>query len=192
MMTCKSVRFETFALDLERLCLDGPSGPMDLRRKSFEVLRYLVENTGRVVTKEELIKAVWPDVTIGDESLTQCISEVRRALGEQSYRIIKTVPRRGYLFNVPISQSDTTAVQSSNDARLSVQASPPVPLRRASIAILPFTNLSSDPEQDYFADGIVDDIITALTRMRWLFIIARNSSFTYKGQAVDVKQAGRE
>jgi DNA-binding winged helix-turn-helix (wHTH) protein len=149
---------------------------MDLRRKSFEVLRYLVENTGRVVTKEELIKAVWPDVTISDESLTQCISEVRRALGEQSHRIIKTVPRRGYLFNVPISQSDTTAAQSPNDASLSVQASPPVPLRRASIAILPFTNLSSDPEQDYFADGIVDDIITALTRMRWLFIIARNSA----------------
>src|SRR6266403_3595117 len=167
MMTCKSLKFESFALDLERLCLHGPSGQTDLRRKSFDVLRYLVENTGRVVTKEELIKAVWPDVTIGDESLTQCISEVRRALGEQSYRIIKTVPRRGYLFNVPISQSDATAAQSPN-ASLSVEALSPA-LRRASIAIRPFTNLSSDPEQDYFADGIVDDIITALTRMRWLF-----------------------
>jgi TolB-like protein/cytochrome c-type biogenesis protein CcmH/NrfG len=192
MMTCKSVRFESFALDLERLRLDGPSGPMDLRRKSFEVLRYLVEHTGRVVTKEELIKAVWPHVTIGDESLTQCVSEVRRALGEQSHRIIKTVPRRGYLFNVPISQSDATAAQGPNDARLSVEALSPALLRRASIAILPFTNLSSDPEQDYFADGIVDDIITALTRMRWLFIIARNSSFAYKGRAVDVKQVSRE
>jgi DNA-binding winged helix-turn-helix (wHTH) protein len=87
----------------------------DLRRKSFEVLRYLVEHTGRVVTKEELIKAVWPNVTIGDESLTQCVSEVRRALGEQSYRIIKTVPRRGYLFNVPISQSDATAAHTTLD-----------------------------------------------------------------------------
>jgi TolB-like protein/cytochrome c-type biogenesis protein CcmH/NrfG len=190
MMMCKSLKFESFALDLERLCLHGPSGQTDLRRKSFDVLRYLVEHTGRVVTKEELIKAVWPNVTIGDESLTQCVSEVRRALGEQSYRIIKTVPRRGYLFNVPISQSDATAAQSPN-ASLSVEALSPA-LRRASIAILPFTNLSSDPEQDYFADGIVDDIITALTRMRWLFIIARNSSFTYKGRAVDVKQVSRE
>ena len=89
MMTCKSLRFEAFTLDLERLCLDGPPGQIDLRRKSFDVLRYLVEHAERVVTKEELIKAVWPDVTVGDESLTQCISEVRRALGEQSHRIIR-------------------------------------------------------------------------------------------------------
>ena len=111
MMTCKSLRFEAFTLDLERLCLDGPSGQMDLRRKSFEVLRYLVEHAGRVVTKEEMINAVWPDVTVGDESLTQCISEVRRALGEQSYRIIKTVPRRGYLFDVPSSMCDVITGQ---------------------------------------------------------------------------------
>ncbi len=105
-MTCKSLRFEAFTLDLERLCLDGPPGQIDLRRKSFDVLRYLVEHAERVVTKEELIKAVWPDVTVGDESLTQCISEVRRALGEESHRIIKTVPRRGYLFDVPVSADE--------------------------------------------------------------------------------------
>ena len=80
LMTRKSFRFGSFTLDLERLCLDGPSGHADLRRKSFDVLRYLVEHAGRVVTKEELIKAVWPDVTVSDESLTQCISEVRRAI----------------------------------------------------------------------------------------------------------------
>ncbi len=105
-MTYKSLRFESFTLDLERLCLDGPSGHLDLRRKSFEVLRYLVEHSGRVATKEELVEAVWPDVTVGDESLTQCISEVRRALGEESHRIIKTVPRRGYLFDVPVSADE--------------------------------------------------------------------------------------
>ena len=194
MMTCKSLRFEAFTLDLVRLCLDGPPGQIDLRRKSFDVLRYLVEHAERVVTKEELIKAVWPDVTVGDESLTQCISEVRRALGEQSHRIIKTVPRRGYLFNVPISRSDTIEGQNPNDANPPVEAlSLALPLPdRASIAILPFTNLSSDPEQDYFADGMVDEIITALSRFKALFVIARNSSFTYKGRAVDVKQVGRE
>jgi TolB-like protein len=194
MMTCKSLRFEAFTLDLERLCLDGPPGQIDLRRKSFDVLRYLVEHAERVVTKEELIKAVWPDVTVGDESLTQCISEVRRALGEQSHRIIKTVPRRGYLFNVPISRSDTIEGQNPNDANPPVEAlSLALPLPdRASIAILPFTNLSPDPDQDYFADGIVEDIITALSRFKTLFVIARNSSFTYKGRAVDVKQIGRE
>ena len=97
-MTRKSLRFGSFTLDLERLRLDAPSGHTDLRRKSFDTLRYLVEHAGRVVTKEELIKAVWPDVTVSDNSLTQCISEVRRALGEESHRIIKTVPRGGYLF----------------------------------------------------------------------------------------------
>ncbi len=193
-MTCKSLRFEAFTLDLERLCLDGPPGQIDLRRKSFDVLRYLVEHAERVVTKEELIKAVWPDVTVGDESLTQCISEVRRALGEQSHRIIKTVPRRGYLFNVPISRSGTIEGQNPNDAKSPVEAlSLALPLPdRASIAILPFTNLSPDPDQDYFADGMVEDIITALSRFKALFVIARNSSFTYKGRAVDVKQIGRE
>ena len=105
-MTSKSLRFESFTLDLDRLCLHGPSGPADLRRKSFEVLRYLVEHAGRVVTKEEMLAAIWPDVTVGDESLTQCISEVRRALGDKSQRIIKTVARRGYLIDVPISERE--------------------------------------------------------------------------------------
>jgi len=102
MMTRNSFRFESFTLDLERLCLRGPSGQVDVRRKSFDVLRYLIEHAGRVVTKEELIRAVWPDVTVGDESLTQCISEVRRALDDERQRIIRTVPRRGYLIGVPI------------------------------------------------------------------------------------------
>jgi DNA-binding winged helix-turn-helix (wHTH) protein len=94
-MMRKSFHFGSFTLDLERLCLHGPSGQVDLRRKSFEALRFLVEHAGGVVTKEELMKAVWPDVTVSDDSLTQCISEVRQALGEESHRIIKTVPRRG-------------------------------------------------------------------------------------------------
>jgi DNA-binding winged helix-turn-helix (wHTH) protein/tetratricopeptide (TPR) repeat protein len=111
----KSFRFGSFTLDLERLCLDGPSGHADLRRKSFDVLRYLVEHAGRIVTKEELVKAVWPDVTVSDDSLTQCISEVRRALGEASHQIIKTVPRRGYLFDCPTSASNGATVDSVHD-----------------------------------------------------------------------------
>jgi DNA-binding winged helix-turn-helix (wHTH) protein len=82
---------------LDRLCLEGGTGVVVLRPKSFDVLCYLVENAGRVVTKGELIGAVWPDVTVSDESLTQCISEVRRAIGDADKHIIKTVPRRGYL-----------------------------------------------------------------------------------------------
>src|SRR5262245_13652591 len=102
-MTGHSLRFGSFVLDLERLCLEGTSGPVDLRPKSFDVLRYLVEHPGRVVSKEELIGAVWPNVTVSDESLTQCITEVRRALGDDNKRIIKTIRRRGYLVDVPVS-----------------------------------------------------------------------------------------
>jgi adenylate cyclase len=166
---------------------------MDLRRKSFEVLPYLVERPGRVVTKEELIKAVWPDVTVGDESLTQCISEVGRALGEESHRVIKTVPRRGYLFDVPISANDAIATKTPNDASQPVEAlSLALPLPdRASIAVLPLANLGHDSQLEYFADGIVEDIITDLSRFSELFVIARNSSFQYKGKLIDVRQVGR-
>lgn len=99
-------RFDSFTLDIERLCLIGPAGQADLRPKSFDVLRHLVEHAGRLVTKDELIKAVWPNVTVTDESLSQCISEVRRILGDKDQRIIKTVPRRGYLINVPVLIGD--------------------------------------------------------------------------------------
>ena len=119
-MTRKSIRFESFTLDLERLCLRGPSGEVELRRKSFEVVRYLLEHGGKVVTKEELIKAVWPGVTVSDESLAQCISEVRRAIRDDSQRIIKTVPRRGYLLDVPISADNDTvpATPTPGSARI--------------------------------------------------------------------------
>ena len=110
MMAPRSLQFASFTLDLDRLCLFGPDGQVALRPKSFEVLRYLLGQTGRVVDKEEVIEAVWLDVTVTDESLTRCISEIRRAIGDESQRIIKTVPRRGYLLDVPVSAGDVAAV----------------------------------------------------------------------------------
>jgi adenylate cyclase len=190
----KSLQFEEFTLDLDRLCLRGLSGPVDLRRKSFEVLRYLVEHAGRVVSKEEMMNAVWPDVTVGDQSLTQCISEVRHAIGDESQRIIKTVARRGYLMDVVIS-TEMPAVEPAHatTAIAELDSASPLPLPdRPSIAVLPFSNLSGDPDQEYFADGVVDDIITELSRFQGLFVIARNSSFQYKGKAADVRQVGRD
>jgi adenylate cyclase len=194
-MAPKSYRFDAFTLDLERLCVDGPSGQAKLRRKSFEVLRYLVEHAGRVVTKEEVMNAVWPDVTVSDESLTQCIRDVRRAIGDESQRIIKTVPRRGYLLDVSISASDVPSAQASEPKTGATvefpSSAPPLP-NKPSIAVLPFTNMSSDSQQEYFSDGITEDIITALSRLRWFFVIARNSTFAYKGQSADVKQIARD
>ena len=147
MTTPKSLEFGSFTLDLDRLCLLGPSGPADLRRKSFEVLRYLVEHAGRLVTKEEMLDALWPDVTVGDESLTQCISEVRRAINDTGQRIIKTIPRRGYLIDVPVvsggtREAEVSQVTTSNAERASALPLPDKP----SIAVLPFMNMSGDPE----------------------------------------------
>jgi hypothetical protein len=102
-------------------------------------------------------------------------------LGEQQ---VKNIARPVRVYRV----RDVAAAKSS-----SASAPPALPLPdKPSIAVLPFANMSGDPEQEYFADGTVEEIITALSRIRWLFVIARNSSLTYKGQAVDVKQVGRE
>jgi adenylate cyclase len=182
-MTLGLLRFGSFTLDLERLTLNGPAGPANLRRKSFDVLRYLAERAGRVVTKEELIKAIWPDVTVGDESLTKCISEVRQAIGDEGQSVIKTVPRRGYLFDAPIASADIPASGAGADAVIP---------DRPSIAVLPFANMSGDAQQEYISDGIVEDITTELSRFSGLFVIARNSSFQWKGKTVDARQVGRD
>ena len=156
-----------------------------MRRKSFEVLRYLVEHPCRVVSKQELLDAVWPDVTVGDNSLTQCVTEVRRVLGPVSRDILKTVPRRGYILNVEAPASDELAAQTPTPDTL------PLP-SRPSIAVLPFNNFGGLPQEDYFSDGISEDIITELSRFSELFVIARNSSFQYNGKSADIRQIGRE
>ena len=189
-MSPASLKFGTFTLDLERLCLQGPAGPVDLRPKSFEVLRYLIQHAGRVVTKDEVMSAVWPDVTVGDELLTQCIWEVRRAIGDQDQQVIKTVPRRGYLFAADVSRHEHAAPrQQPRDVDVGTARSV---ADLPSIAVLAFTNMNGDPEQDYLCDGITEDIITELSRFSELLVIARNSSFRYKGKSVEVRQVGRE
>src|SRR6267154_825354 len=97
-------QFGEYTLDIAQGCLRTADREVDLRPKSFEVLRCLVENVGRLVTKDELIKAVWPNVIVTDESLARCISEVRQAIADAGQKIIKTVPRRGYRFSIPVSQ----------------------------------------------------------------------------------------
>jgi adenylate cyclase len=183
----RTFRFEGITLDLGRGCLRHENGEIELRPKSFEVLRYLVGNAGRLVTKDELLRAVWPNVTVSDESLTRCISDVRSALQDGDSRIIKTVPRRGYRFTASVSASDATATSEVSNG-VAPLATPEGP----SIAVLPFQNMSGDPEQDYFADGVVEEITVALSRFKWLFVIARNSSFAYKNKAIDIKQISRE
>jgi adenylate cyclase len=170
----KVFRFEGYTLDVTRGCLSNADREIDLRPKSFDVLCYLVANAGRLVSKDEIIKTVWPNVFVTDDSIKQCVSELRIALCDAEQRMIKTVPRRGYLFAAPIAEPGSPV------------EGPP------SIAVLPFTNMGGDPQQDYFSDGISEDLITSLSKFAHLFVIAQHSAFKYKGTHLDVKQIGRE
>jgi adenylate cyclase len=182
------LQFEGYTLDVARNSLRTADREIALRRKSFELLRYLVENPDRLVTKDELFKAIWPNVVVTDESLAHCVSEVRKAIGDSKQTIIATVPRRGYRFAAPVQRVPTSASAESGSGPHSQSPLPD----RPSIAVLPFANLSADPQQDYFSDGITEDITTELSRFSELVVIARNSAFQYKGKAVDVRQVGRE
>ncbi|MFC7739340.1 winged helix-turn-helix domain-containing tetratricopeptide repeat protein [Roseomonas sp. GCM10028921] len=194
--------FDGFCLDLTRGCLRGRDGlELALRRKSFETLRFMAENAGRLVSRSELMEAMWPEAIVTDDSITHCIADIRRAFGADGQRILKTVPGRGYLFAEQVTRGDAASARLSRDIAAGVpgmasehmSGPPSLPLpERPSIVVLPFDNLSGDPEQDYFADGMTAELTSALTRVHWLFVIARNSAFTYKGKAVDVRQIGRE
>ena len=234
-------RFEGYALDVTRGLLSADDREIPLRPKSFEVLRYLVENADRLISKDELMQVIWPSVTVTDDLLKRCVSDVRLALGDGEQRIIKTVPRRGYVFAAPVLSSpigtsvaitpaaasieltgqeppgareltipDATWLTSRKQRALAVlaglilmliaaagawywrqPAGLPLP-DRPSIAVLPFVNIGGDPEQDYFSDGMSEDLITSLSKFADLFVIARNSAFTYKGKQIDLSQIGRE
>jgi TolB-like protein len=158
-----------------------------LTPRAAAVLAILAERPQQVVTKDELLAHAWNGKAVGDEALTSCIQELRHALGDDARqpRFIETWHRRGYKLIVPAA---STLVESSAPDVTPSLSLPDKP----SIAVLPFRNVSGDIEQEYFADGIVLDIIAALSRFHSLFVIAQSSSSIYKGRAVDVKQIGRE
>lgn len=189
-MTPRVLQFESFTLDLDRSRLLGPAGEVPLRPKSFDVVCHLLESAGRVVTKDELMKAVWPGVTVSDESLAQCVSEIRRALGEAGPRILKTVPRRGYAIDVPVSAATGRAA----DGPAGGAADPKATDARVSIAVLPLVAVgATDPSDlDRFADGLTEDVIAGLSRIRAFWVIAGSTMFTYKGRTVDARDVGRD
>jgi TolB-like protein len=179
--------FEEYAFDTDRRELHRGADVVSVAPQVFDLLDYLIRNRERVVSKDDLIDVIWKGRSVSDAALTTRLNAARSALGDsgEEQRLIKTLPRKGFRFVGPVREAKGPAPAQ--------QPKPALPLpEKPSIAVLPFTNLSSDLEQEYFADGMVDDIITALSRFKALFVIARNSSFTYKGRAVDVKQIGRE
>jgi adenylate cyclase len=165
----------------------------------FDLLVYLVQNHDRVVTKDDLIASIWGGRIVSESTLTSRINAARKAIGDsgKEQRLIRTVPRKGIRFvgDVRVQPNHGETSPPSNLLLKQFQDQPPQapPLPdRPAIAVLSFNNMSGDPEQEYFADGIVEDIITALSRFKSLFVIARNSSFAYKGRSPDIRRVGRD
>jgi adenylate cyclase len=176
-----------FRLDLGRRELLRDGQPVRIHRRALGILCALVEAKGEIVSKDELMARLWPDRIVEEGSLHVHVSALRKALDghDGGHNLVATVPGRGYRL------ADQTNLGPTRVAENALPPQLPLP-DKPSIAVIPFQNLGSDPDQEYFADGMVEEIITALSRIRWLFVIARNSSFTYKGQAIDVKHVGRE
>ena len=246
--------FDAFTLDLTRGCLLRGSQEVKLRPKPFEVLKYLVENPGRLISKTELIEVIWPDTAVTDDSLVQCLIEVRRALGDDAQQVIKTVPRRGYIFDRPVSDTASitpvTTVTEESGVHLIIEeedsnghgglAVAPLPVTGSvtlvpaykatsiqrirtvigqhkwtaaigvlmmavtasaivyftrpneaidSVAVMPFVNVSGDPNTEYLSDGLSESIINSLSPN--LKVIALNSVLRYKGKQ-DPQTIGRE
>jgi hypothetical protein len=160
------------------------------------ILKLLVAKPGVLVSRDEIMSAVWPNIAVTDDSLVQCVTEIRKALGDDRHAIIKTVPKRGYVFEsgaqekTSLAAKPWTAFAAATAVAMAVvgillwyNRPPPVSVQRQSIAVLPFENLSDDPQQVFFADGIAEDLLTDISRLSGVFVIARNSSFAYRGKA---------
>jgi TolB-like protein len=190
--------FEDCVLDTDRREFTRGSKAVAIGPQVFDLLLYLVENRAHVVSKDDVLDAVWAGRIVSESTLTSHINAVRKAIGDSGgeQRLVRTIARKGFRFVGEVREIDAQDGADSSEAETTPSTMAPSPLPalpdKPSIAVLAFQNMSGDPAQEYFADGVVEDIITALSHYRWLFVIARNSSFTYRGRAVDVKQIGRE
>lgn len=182
--------FEDYVLDANRRELCRRGEVVRIEPQAFDLLEYLIQNRGRVVSRDDLIAAVWAGRIVSDSAVTTRINAARSAIDDsgKAQRLIKTVPRKGMRF--------VGAVLEEEAGEAEVGARPPIPQLalpdKPSIAVLPFTNMSGEPGQDYLSDGITEDIVTELSRFSELFVIASNSSFRFKGSSHDVRQVGRE
>src|SRR6202047_2178841 len=186
-------------LDADRRELYRGSEPIAVEPQVFDLLIYLMENRDRVVSKDDLIASVWGGRIVSDSTLTSRINAARKAVGDsgEDQKLIRTIARKVLRFvgEVRTQPTGTEPADASGlpPDHVHERSRPALPLPdRPAIAVLPFINMSGDSEQEYFSDGISEDIITALSKLRWFFVIARNSSFIYKGNAVHMKQIAEE
>src|SRR5262245_33071424 len=180
----RAYRFGPFQLDVRERRLSRGAEAIPLRLKVFDTLRVLVENAGRLLTKQELLDAVWPETAVEENNLNHNVSVLRKALGEEAAgrQYIETVPRVGYRFVAAIEGVTTPAGRDSRSVVHDL----------TSIAVLPFADMSPARDQDYLCDGVAEEIINALTHVRGLRVAARSASFQFRGPAVDVREAGRQ
>lgn len=187
--------FGDHRLDIQRRELHRGIEPIGLEPKVFDLLAYLIRHRDRVVSKDDLLQAIWDGRIVSEAALTTRINAARRALGDdgRAQRLIRTFTRKGIRFVGEVTETPHEAAPTSGGAADGCEPLRPAPpTDKPSIAVLAFQNMTGDPEQEYFADGMVEEITTAIGRSPWLFVIASNSSFAYKGKAVDVRQAARE
>jgi TolB-like protein/tetratricopeptide (TPR) repeat protein len=179
--------FENYVLDPDRRELLRGKTPVSIEPQAFDLLLYLIRNRERVVSRDEVFASVWRGRVVSESALSTRINAVRAAVGDngEAQRLIKTLPRKGLRFVGAVVEDYGPGGAARTEAPFNAPTKP-------SIAVLPFANLSGDPQQDYFSDGIVEDITTALSRNRAFLVIARNSAFTYKGKQVDVRQVAQE
>ncbi|WJR81068.1 winged helix-turn-helix domain-containing tetratricopeptide repeat protein [Bradyrhizobium sp. NP1] len=190
--------FGDHALDTDKRELRRSGEPIAVEPQVFDLLIYLIQNRDRVVSKDDLFAEVWGGRIVADSTLATRINAARKAIGDSGneQRLIRTIARRGVRFVGDVQSREAAiefaqAADPSLDERLFAgQAGPPSD--RPAIAVLPFVNMSGEAEQEYFSDGISEDIITALSKLRWFFVIARNSSFAYKGKSVHIRQIAKE
>jgi len=182
--------FEDYTLDTERRELCRRGEVVRIEPQAFDLLEYLIQNRRRLVSRDDLIASVWAGRIVSDSAMTTRINAARCAIADsgKAQHLIKTVPRKGIRF------VGTVLEEEVGGAEIGWRPSTPYPALpdKPSIAVLAFTNMSGEPEQEYFSDGITEDIITELSRFAELFVIAHNSSFRFKGRSTDIRQIGRE
>jgi TolB-like protein/Flp pilus assembly protein TadD len=178
----RQIAIGSFRFDARSGQLWNEGREVNLTPRAAAVLNVLAERAQELVSKQDLIDIVWGGMAVSDDALTSCIQELRGAMKDNARHphVIETRYRRGYRLMLPAGH----ARSRPGDAL-------PLP-DRPSLAVLPFVNISADPDQEHLADGICEDLITGLARIRWLFVIARNSTFQYKGKCPDIREVGRE
>lgn len=184
-------QFHDFLLDTSGFELTRNGLRLNVEPQVIELLTLLVDNRHRLVGKEEVYQTIWAGKVVSEAAISSRIKTLRRVLGDsgREQAIIRTVYGKGFRFVAAVSEAESVGPGGSP---ASIESSSDKSRSKPSVIVIPFVNLSSDPQQEYFSDGISADIIMLLSKHRWLNVCARNTSFGYKGVNVDMSQLGRD